>query len=127
MSEDFNFNTLIALGALIIAAAAMFAKMMDKSLSIREHEVFKGGVDARLSELSSGLDERLEIREFSEWREVVTRDFDRLEGDLKIIETTRPTSGELEMASRAVSARLSVIEEMVKEMGLNNKRPTSNN
>jgi hypothetical protein len=122
-----DWATLVALGALAVSMLALLSKTFDKNLSIREHEVFKGGVDDQLSHISSWLAERLEIREFDDWREAVTRDFDKLEADLKVIEATRPTSGELEMASRAVSARLSVIEEMVKEIGRSNgtKKPTN--
>jgi hypothetical protein len=75
-----DWNIVIALGAAAIAAVALFARMFDKSLSVREHEEFRNAV----------------TRQFKELREDNRRESDRLLDRIKVLEQTRPTTGEIE-------------------------------
>ena len=63
-----------------MAGIGFMARTFDKSLSIREHEEFKNSV----------------IRDLSQVRYDYKRDDDRLEDRIKVLEATRPTTGELE-------------------------------
>ncbi len=118
--ESWNINTIIAMGAVLLAALALATKMLDKGLSLREFTEFKESVKEQLLKLTQRADERLVIREFVDWRKQINTDLDKVEGDIKTIELTRPSSGELKMATEAVSARLAVIEDLIKLVVRNN-------
>jgi predicted RNA-binding protein with RPS1 domain len=77
---ELNLDTAIAIGAAIIAVITLFSKLMDKSLSIREHDEFRRSVER-------DSDKKDHQRE---------RDFDELKEQIKILQQTRPTTGELE-------------------------------
>ena len=112
---DFNFNTVIAAIAVLIAGAALFDRMLGKSLSLREHQEFKETARLSLDNLKKGQDERLVIREFNAWKEQVNRDFDRLEADLRIIDETKPSAGELQEAMKAVDSRVTHLETVIRD------------
>ena len=65
-------QTLMAIGAMAIAAISLLARLMDKSLSIREHDEFRSNIKDQ----------------FREVREQHVRDVARLEDHLKTIERT---------------------------------------
>lgn len=65
-------QTLMAIGAMAIAAISLLARLMDKSLSIREHDEFRSNIKDQ----------------FREVREQHVRDVARLEDRLKTIERT---------------------------------------
>ncbi len=115
-TDIINLNTLIALGALMIAGIAMFMKWSDKSLSLREHQEFKETTRERLENLNEEQRKRLEIREFIQWREQINRDFDRLEEDLRIVDATKPSAETLQEAMKAVMARVTHIEDMIRTL-----------
>jgi hypothetical protein len=73
-------SSYIALGAVLISALSLAAQMLGKSLSIREHEEFRNNVKDSLREIKSDY----------------IRDDARLEERVKILEQTRPTTGEIE-------------------------------
>jgi BMFP domain-containing protein YqiC len=75
-----DWQSVIAIGALLVAGVSFLARSFDKSLSIREHEEFRNSIRDQISQV------RLDTR----------RDDDRLEDRIKILEATRPTTGELE-------------------------------
>jgi BMFP domain-containing protein YqiC len=75
-----DWQSLVALGALFVAAISFLARALDKSLSIREHEEFRNSIRDQIAQV------RLDTR----------RDDDRLEDRIKVLEATRPTTGELE-------------------------------
>lgn len=77
---EINFDTAIAIGAAIIAAMTLISRMTDKSLSVREHEEYKRGIE-------KDSDRKDHQRE---------RDFDIMLDRIKVLEQTRPTTGELE-------------------------------
>jgi len=58
-----DWQSIIAIGALVIATLSFLDRRLDKSLSIREHEEFRKNVEA----------------EFTEVRTQVRRDIDRIE------------------------------------------------
>jgi flagellar biosynthesis/type III secretory pathway chaperone len=113
---EFNFNTIIALAAVLVALSAFFMKMFDKSLSLREHVEYSRAIENELKQIRERQSLRLEIREFNDWRIQIYKDLDTLEQDLKFVEQTRPTAGELKMATEAVSQRLTRIEDIVKHL-----------
>jgi predicted RNA-binding protein with RPS1 domain len=82
---ELNLDTAIAIGAAIIAVITLFSKLMDKSLSIREHDEFRRSVER-------DSDKKDHQRE---------RDFDELKEQIKILQQTRPTTGELEARLKA--------------------------
>jgi hypothetical protein len=75
-----DWQSLVAIGALLVTAISFLSRSFDKSLSIREHEEFKKAIEREMGQLRS-------------WFE---RDTDRLEDRIKVLEATRPTTGELE-------------------------------
>jgi hypothetical protein len=77
---ELNLDTAIAIGAAIIAVITLFSKLMDKSLSIREHDEFRRSVER-------DSDKKDHQRE---------RDFDAILDRIRVLEQTRPTTGELE-------------------------------
>ncbi len=80
--------TYIALGAVVLAAITLASQMLGKSLSIREHEEFAKNAKERMNELKADYQ----------------RESDRLEDRIKILEQTRPTTGELEARAKAAAA-----------------------
>jgi hypothetical protein len=82
---------LIGIGGLAIAAISTISHSFDKSLSIREHDEFRKNVDAAIISLR-----RAYQREIDELRESDKREFDTLLDRIKVIEQTRPTTGELQ-------------------------------
>jgi len=68
------------LGAFVVAALALISRSFDKSLSIREHEEFAKNVNSRV--------DQVELQ--------YQRDDNRLEDRIKVLEQTRPTTGEIE-------------------------------
>jgi BMFP domain-containing protein YqiC len=75
-----DWQVVLSIGALLIAGISLLARSFDKSLSIREYEEFRSSIRDQISQV------RLDTR----------RDDDRLEDRIKILEATRPTTGELE-------------------------------
>jgi hypothetical protein len=78
--SNVDWETVLSLGALSVAVLAALSRVLDKSLSIREHNEFKDRV-IKLIDDNLGR---------------VERELDKLEDRLKVIEQTRPTTGELE-------------------------------
>ena len=75
-----EWQTVLALGALVVAGVSLLSKSFDKSLSIREHEEFRNSLKADITQLRADY----------------KRDDDRLEERIKVLEQTRPTTGELD-------------------------------
>ncbi len=74
-----DWTTFAAVGAMLFAAASLLSRLLDKSLSIREHEAYK---------------------------DAVQRDIHRVETRLAHLEQTRPTTGELEILAEALNKRI---------------------
>jgi hypothetical protein len=72
--------TYIALGAVILSAIGLASQLLGKSLSIREHEEFRGNIKDALFQIQIAY----------------RRETDRLEGRIQLLEQTRPTTGEIE-------------------------------
>jgi hypothetical protein len=75
-----DWQLVIAIGAMMLAGIGVLSRAFDKSLSIREHEEFKKAIE----------------REMSQMRNDYKHDDNRLEDRIKVLESTRPTTGELE-------------------------------
>jgi flagellar motility protein MotE (MotC chaperone) len=70
-----------------VAGIGVLSRAFDKSLSIREHEEFRNAVRAEMDRMRSGIQQSIDQSR---------RDDDRLEDRIKVLESTRPTTGELE-------------------------------
>ncbi len=99
---DFNTNTIIAAIAVIIAGLVLLDRIFTRALGREEHLIYKVG------------SEKL----FSEWQKRVERDFDKVEADIKALESTRPTGGELQLATNAIVARVALLEDLMKQIVL---------
>jgi flagellar motility protein MotE (MotC chaperone) len=82
-----DWQAAIAIGALLVAGIGVLSRAFDKSLSIREHEEFRNAVRAEMDRMRSGIQQSIDQSR---------RDDDRLEDRIKVLESTRPTTGELE-------------------------------
>ena len=99
MGTLMDWQTILAIGALALAAFSFLSRTLDKSLSLREHDEYRKGAERT----NDGLQ-----REF--WREV-----DRLEQRLNIIEQTRPTAGELKSTADSFKEQLSEMKQQMRE------------
>jgi len=77
-----------------VAVVALLSRSFDKSLSIREHDEFRKGIERT----TDGLQQ--------EYR----REIDRLEARLLLIEQTRPTAGELQQISTGIKEQISELK-----------------
>jgi uncharacterized protein YqgV (UPF0045/DUF77 family) len=84
-----DWPALLAVGALLVAIFAALSRVLEKSLSVREHEEFRAGI----------------ARELAQIRIDYHRDDERMERRLDVLEQTRPTTGELEAKIRAERAK----------------------
>jgi predicted RNA-binding protein with RPS1 domain len=75
-----GIDTAIAVGAILLSALVAMDRMFSKSLSIREHEEFRRNID----------------KEFDRKDHQRERDFDAILDRIRVLEQTRPTTGELE-------------------------------
>jgi hypothetical protein len=75
-----DWQSLLAVGALVVAVFTALSRSFDKSLSIREHEEFRNAIKGDIAQV----------------REDYHRDDARIEARIVLIEQTRPTTGELE-------------------------------
>jgi flagellar motility protein MotE (MotC chaperone) len=82
-----DWQAAIAIGALLVAGIGVLSRAFDKSLSIREHDEFRNAVRAEMDRMRSGIQQSIDQSR---------RDDDRLEDRIKVLESTRPTTGELE-------------------------------
>jgi flagellar motility protein MotE (MotC chaperone) len=82
-----DWQAVIAIGALLVAGIGVLSRAFDKSLSIREHEEFRNAMRADMDRMRAGLQQSVDQSR---------RDDDRLEDRIKVLESTRPTTGELE-------------------------------
>lgn len=74
------WTTIAAVGAVAVAGWAALSRALDSSLTVRQHEEYKESVSNRIDAVEAQM----------------RRDDDRLEDRIKVLEATRPTTGELE-------------------------------
>jgi len=86
-----DWSVIVALGAVVIAAIALIARSFDKSLSIREHEEFRGKVNDQFGQLRNDIN-----RQLDQFREDSRREHDAILDRIKVLEQTRPTTGEIQ-------------------------------
>ena len=89
-----DWQTIVAFVAVALAALSLFDKRFDKSLSIREHDEYRKGAEKGMDGLKAQFE----------------RDIDRVETRMDLIESTRPTAGELKTHIEAISDRLAKVE-----------------
>jgi hypothetical protein len=97
---------LLALAALVVSLLTLAGNALNKNLSIREHEVFKSGVENKLKELTDRLDKMAPGKRVKHLKEDMLRDLKRIEDRLVLIEATRPSNSELQTSSTALGKRL---------------------
>lgn len=73
-------STYIALGAVVLSAITLAAQMLGKSLSIREHEEFRGNVKDSIRDLKADFQ----------------READDLREQIRVIQGAVPTTREIE-------------------------------
>ena len=69
-------GNVISLAAMLIAGITLLLRVLDKSLSIREHEEFRSNIKEQFARVDAHF----------------TRDVDRIEHRLDAIEQTRPSN-----------------------------------
>lgn len=79
MSDGGQWVLLIALASIVISIFSVISRALDKNLSIREYEAY---------------------------RSAVARDIQRVESRLLQIESSRPTTGELQILSDGLNKRI---------------------
>jgi len=89
-----DWPILIALGAFAVSVLTLVSKFLDKSLTIREHDEYRKGVERT----TDGLQEQF-------WRE-----FDKLESRLNFIDQTKPSSGQLQDATSNLKEQLAELK-----------------
>lgn len=94
-----DWQTLLAVAAIAVAGLTLLARLLDKSLTVREHDEYRKGME-RHAETT-----RLQL----------VRDIDRLEKQLSILEQTRPTTGELKTTADNVKEQIAEIKARLRE------------
>ena len=96
----------LALAALAVSLLTLAGNALNKNLSIREHEVFKSGIENKLKELTDRLDKAAPNKRVKHLKEDLLRDLRRIEERLVLIEATRPSNSELSSTAGTLSKRL---------------------
>lgn len=89
-----DWQTLIAIIAMGVAAITLLLRLVGGSLTRNEHNEFRDQV----------------LREFGNWATGFRRDIDRLENMITKLDQTKPTTGELDRTARSLEARLASLE-----------------
>ena len=105
-----DWQTLIAIIAIGIAAITLLLRLLGGSLTRHEHEEFRSNVFEQIIDNKRKVEERLVIREFENWVVGVRRDIDRLERMINNLDQTKPTTGELDRTARSLESRLTSLE-----------------
>ena len=85
----------ISFASLGLSVFVIFSRVTEKTLSVREHAEFKQMLD----------------RDQGEWRVQFHREIDIMRDELRLIQSRVPTTGELDKVIEAVEARLSRMED----------------
>ena len=96
----------LALAALAVSLLTLAGNALNKNLSIREHEVFKSGIENKLKELTDRLDKAAPNKRVKHLKEDLLRDLRRIEERLVLIEATRSSNSELSSTAGTLSKRL---------------------
>jgi hypothetical protein len=97
-SNEMDWTLIIAFGAVAISTFGLLNRLFDKSLSIREHDEFRKGVEAAIAGL------------LTQFR----REIDKVEDRLKMIEHSRPTVGELKSTADNFKEQLSEVKNNIR-------------
>jgi hypothetical protein len=121
-----DWQTIASIGAVLIATLAILDRRFDKSLSLREHAEFKESMRNRLDGFEEALRAVISIREHAEWKQEfrsiiqdwITQfrlDLGRVETGVMTLDQSKPTTGELELATEALEKRLELLEKLLSE------------
>lgn len=105
-----DWQTLIAIIAMGVAAITLFLRLVGGSLTRNEHNEFRDSVFGQLHDAKGKIEDRLVIREFENWVIGFRRDIDRLEEMIHKLDQTKPTTGELDRTARSLESRLASLE-----------------
>jgi methylthioribose-1-phosphate isomerase len=96
-----EWQSLLAIGAVGIAALSLLDRLLDKSLSLREHEEYRKGVE----------------RSMDTMRNEYIRELDRIDKHISIIEQSRPTASELQNVSSGLQNQITEVKEIQRDNG----------
>ena len=85
---------LISIGAFIVSLYLVISRAFEKSLSIREHDEYRHGMDRTTDSIKAQF----------------TREIERIDRHLSRIEDSRPTAGELQIITNAFKERIAKLE-----------------
>ena len=90
-----DWSAVAAIGALLISVVVMFKSMFDKSLTIREHDEYRKGVERT----TDGLQTQFQ------------REIDKIEGRLNFMDQSKPSVGQLEDATKNLKEQLKELKD----------------
>jgi hypothetical protein len=99
----------------INGGAAKLEKLREDTLSLREHDEFKHALETRLAGLDRVLDTKAPTKRVKEYKKDLLRDLKHLGERLILIESTRPTTGELQGAADGLKDQLLALERRIEE------------
>ena len=103
-----DWQTFIAIGAFAVAGITLLAKLLDKSLSIREHDEFRKGIERTTDGMK---DEYLSL--IRELQGQTRREIDKLENRLTFMDQTKPSVGQLQDTSTGLKEQISEIKNRI--------------
>ncbi len=114
-----DWTTVVSILALALSATIGVMRLSSANISLREHEEFKTSVNLRMDEMQARQNDRLVIREFRDWAKMIRHEFRRIDGAIQVLDTNKPTTGELNRESESLKARLVIIEEQLRGIRIN--------
>ena len=101
MTSGMDWQAVLALIAIGIAGLTLMSRLLDKSLTIREHEEYQRGAERQNDML----------------REQFLREIDGLGRQLLVLEQTRPTTGELKTTADFAKEQIAEIKNRLLKSG----------
>ena len=107
-----DWQSLIAIGAFAVAAFSLLTRMVDRSLSIREHEEYKSQENQKAALRQRFEDERARLIEkvYDQNHRTMLRNIRRVQKQLIVLEKTRPSAETLGTITDNFEKRLDRIE-----------------
>jgi hypothetical protein len=99
----------------INSGAAKLEELRKEMLTLREHAEFKRGIDTRLTGFDKALQKKAPTKRIKEYKKDMLRDSKRLSRRLDLIESSRPTTGELKGTADGIKEQLLALERRIEE------------
>jgi hypothetical protein len=99
----------------INSGATKIEELRKEHLSLREHDEFKRSLETRLAGVDRVLDTKAPTKRVKEYKKDLLRDLRHLARRLELIETTRPTTGELQGAASGIKEQVLALERRIEE------------